>query len=154
MTCQSRGHMKAERFALLLTSATLLGIGTLRWCGLTGNLTESEPQGLYLTIPGLPERGSMVALRPLMKHAAGLPGDTVTVTPQGSFINGKLWPDSAPAAHSLYRPYPFGIYHLGPYQYWLLGTSPASWDSRYEGPFPADLLANRIAPLLTARRTH
>src|SRR5208283_2676663 len=100
MTSHSRTRMKAERFGLLLTSSVLLALGTLRWCGVTGNRTQSEPIGLYLRSPETPHRGSMVQLRPMMKHLAGLPGDTIRVTPEGSYINGRLWPNSAIPANS------------------------------------------------------
>jgi type IV secretory pathway protease TraF len=142
--------MKAERFALVLTSSVVLALGTLRWYGVAGNLTDSEPIGLYLREPGNPARGGMVALRPLMKNIAGVPGDTVTVTPSGSYINGRLWPNSAiPSQTYGYRPFPFGTYKLQPGQYWLMGTGSDSWDSRWIGPVPDDLIANNITPLLT-----
>jgi type IV secretory pathway protease TraF len=85
-----------------------------------------------------------------MKHVAAVPGDTVIVTPSGSYINGKLWPNSAiPAQTYGYRPYPFGTYTLEPGQFWLLGAGADSWDSRWIGPVPDDLIANNITPLLT-----
>lgn len=142
--------MKAERFALILTSTTLLALGTLRYYGVAGNLTDSEPIGLYVRIPGGPSRGRMVALRPLMKHLAGVPGDTVIVSPQGSTINGHLWSNSGiPADTHGYRPFPFGTYVLQRGQYWVLGTSTDSWDSRWIGPVPGDLISTPIKPLLT-----
>jgi conjugal transfer pilin signal peptidase TrbI len=144
--------MKAERFALLLTGTTLLVLGTLRWYGFTGNISESEPIGLYLKIPGAPERGGMVALRPLMKHVAAIAGDTVEATPQGSYINGKLWPNSGiPANTHGYRPFPFGTYTLQPGQFWLLGSSSDSWDSRWIGPVTSDLIVSNVIPLWTSK---
>jgi type IV secretory pathway protease TraF len=143
--------VKLERFALILTSTALLALAGLRWYGITGNVTDSEPRGIYLALPGTAARGDMVALRSLMKHVAGVAGDTVRVTPQGSYINGKLWPDSAPVADSGYKPYAFGTYVLAPGQFWLLGTSSISWDSRYQGPIPGDLINTRIKPLDVTR---
>lgn len=142
--------MNLERFGFILASSTLLALGTLHWAGVTGNLTESEPIGLYLKAPGSPVRGRMVQLRGLIKHIAGLPGDTVRVTPEGSYVNGKLWPNSAlPSNTNGYRPFPFGTYTLQPGQYWVLGQSADSWDSRYLGPVPWDAIAFNIAPLWT-----
>ncbi len=120
----------------------------LRWIGVTAALTDSEPPGLYREIAGAPVRGGMVELRMLTKHVAAVAGDTVQVTPEGSYIDGKLWPYSAPVAGS-YQHYPFGTYKLGTGQYWVLGQNPMSWDSRYVGPIPFDLINSRVQPLWT-----
>ena len=141
--------MSLERFALIITSATLLALGTLRYWGIAGNLTNSEPYGFYIRTPGDPIRGNMVALRSLIKHVAAVPGDTVRATPEGSYINGKLWPYSAIPTDSHYRPFPYGTYKLASGQFWLLGHSPLSWDSRYLGPIPQDLINFPLKPLWT-----
>jgi type IV secretory pathway protease TraF len=141
--------MKAN-FALGITSTALLALVTLRWCGVDGNLTNSEPAGLYVRTLRLPTRGALVELRPLIKHLAGVPGDTVTVTSSGSYINGKLWPHSAiPKDTHGYVPFRFGTYKLQPNQYWILGDSPDSLDSRYLGMISADVIATTIKPLWT-----
>src|SRR5262245_12375099 len=107
--------MTTERFALILTTSALIGLATLHVYGLTGNLTDSEPRGLYLQIIGSPARGHLVQLRPLIKHIAGLPGDTIRVAREGSYINDHLWPNSAvPTDTQGYTPYPFGTYKLAP----------------------------------------
>jgi type IV secretory pathway protease TraF len=143
-----------ERFALILTSGALIGLATLRYSSVTGNVTNSEPLGLYLLLPGVPTRGSMVQLRPLMKHVAAVASDTVRVTREGSYINGRLWPNSGiPSDTHGYQPFPFGTYKLQPRQYWVLGSSPDSWDSRWIGPIPDDLIATSIAPLWTKSLT-
>jgi type IV secretory pathway protease TraF len=144
---------------VLLATMTLPGLSVLylRWWGITGSLTsDSEPRGLYLVtraqidIPNRGfERGDMVELRQLMKHVAGVPGDVVRVTPEGSYINGKLWPNSAVPAATNYHPYPNGTYKLAPDQYWLLGRNPWSWDSRYFGMVPLDLIACTVKPVWT-----
>jgi type IV secretory pathway protease TraF len=144
--------MRVERFAVILLGTVLLTLGSLRWSGVTGNTTDSEPRGLYLREPGQPIRGGIVQLRPLMKHIAGVPGDTIVVTNRGSYINGRLWPHSAiPAQTYGYRPFPFGTYQLQPGQYWVLGTGADSWDSRWIGPIPQDLIASNISPLWTEK---
>ena len=91
----------------------------------------------------------MVELRRLTKHVAAIPGDTVRVTPEGSYINGKLWPYSAIPARSLYRPFPFGTYKLAAGQYWVLGDHPLSYDSRYIGMIPWDLINAPVTPVWT-----
>jgi type IV secretory pathway protease TraF len=142
--------MKLERFALTVATVALGGFATLRCTGATVNVTDSEPTGLYLRIPGTPARDGMVALRPLIKHVAATAGDVITVTSQGTYVNGRLWPHSAiPARTRGYQPFPFGTYILQPGQYWLLGTSPDSWDSRFIGPVPLDLVESSIRPVWT-----
>jgi type IV secretory pathway protease TraF len=119
--------------------------------GFTGTLfSDSEPTGIYRAISGSVTRGSMVELRNLIKHVAAIPGDTVRCTPQGSFINDKLWPDSAIPSDVHSHPYPFGTYKLAPGQYWLLGRNPHSWDSRYLGPVPDDLIESPVKPFWTS----
>src|SRR5712691_9070691 len=142
--------MSFERFALIVTSTTLLALGTLHWAGVTGNLTESEPPGLYFRTLTSPRRGAMVELRPLMKHVAAIAGDTVRVTPEGSYVNGRLWPNSAiPTDTYGFQPFRFGTYKLQPGQYWVLGSSSDSYDSRWFGPIHDDVVAFRIKPLWT-----
>jgi Signal peptidase, peptidase S26 len=148
-----RRRPRNRRLALLAIASTtalilLLFCLGLRWVGVSGTLTDSEPPGLYREIGGAPIRGGMIELRRLTKYIAAVPGDTVRVTPEGSYINGKLWPYSAPITGS-YEHYPFGTYKLQPGQYWVLGQNPRSWDSRYLGRIPADMLNCRVEPLLT-----
>jgi type IV secretory pathway protease TraF len=120
----------------------------LRWIGVTGTLTNSEPPGLYRTVAGTPQRGDMVELRQLTKHIAARKGDIVRATPEGSYVNGILQRYSAPVPGN-YQPYRFGTYKLAAGQYWVLAQSPLSWDSRYWGPVPADMINSRLEPLWT-----
>ncbi len=143
---------QAERIktvALICTLAILALIITFKTFGLSGTLTDSEPWGLYRISYGSLAPGRMVQLRLLTKHIAGIPGDTVRVTAEGSFINGKLWPWSAIPPHTPYRPLPYGSYKLAPGQFWLLGSNPMSWDSRYLGPIPFDMIQSTIEPWWT-----
>jgi type IV secretory pathway protease TraF len=117
--------------------------------GITGAIfSNSEPEGLYREVSGEPARGGLVELRDLIKHVAAIPGDTVRVSPEGSYIDGKLWPFSAPASPN-YKPFAFGTYKLAPGQYWLLGDHPFSFDSRYIGMIPLDLINRPVKPLWT-----
>ena len=144
-------NLTVTRTILIATVTGVIGFAN-NFAGVVVNLTSSEPTGIYLRIAGKPKRGGMVALRPLMKHVVAVPGDVVTVTAQGTYVNGQLSPHSAiPATAKGYRPFAFGAYTLQPGQYWLLGTSPDSWDSRYIGPVPIDLIASTIRPLWTTR---
>jgi type IV secretory pathway protease TraF len=118
---------------LLLTLFVMLGLAC--------NRSPSSPRGLYRLTEGTPQRGKYVALAMPLKQIAGIPGDIVTVTPQGSYINGRLIPNSAPVPP---RHYPYGQYILGPTDLWLVGKDPMSWDSRYFGPIPESLI-NAIA---------
>jgi conjugal transfer pilin signal peptidase TrbI len=140
--------MTFERIALVVLFALL----TVRYNGVTANITDSEPLGFYIQVGGLPHRGSLVQLRPLMKHLAGIPGDVIQVTPKGSYINGKLWPNSAiPKQTHGYKPYAFGAIRLQGNQYWMLGSSEDSWDSRWLGPITGDLIAGTITPFWTRK---
>ena len=140
--------MTFERVLLVVLFALFI----VRYNGVTANITDSEPIGFYMQIGGFPHRGSLVQLRPLIKNLAGIPGDTVQVSPEGSYINGRLWPNSAiPKQTHGYQPYPFGTIKLQPNQYWMLGSSNDSWDSRWLGPITGDLIAATITPLWTRR---
>jgi len=137
------------KLTLIAGTIAIVGLAN-RFAGPMVNLTNSEPTGLYLRLPGRPEPGGMVALRPLMKHVVAVPGDTVTVSAQGTYINGQLFPHSAVSTTAKgYQLFRFGTYTLQAGQYWLLGTSPDSWDSRYIGPVPIDLIDSTIRPVWT-----
>jgi type IV secretory pathway protease TraF len=141
--------MTTERFALILTSAALLVLGTLRATTVT-NITDSMPLGLYLRTFQPPARGVIVELRPLVKNIAAMEGDTIRITPQGTYVNDKLWPNSAiPSDTHGYIPFRFGTYKLQPNQFWVLGDSPDSLDSRYFGFVSADEIGTTIKPLWT-----
>jgi type IV secretory pathway protease TraF len=147
-------NLTATRIFLIAIVTAAIGLAN-RFAGLMVNLTNSEPAGIYLRVPGEPQRGTMVALRSLMKHVVAVPGDVVTVTALGTYVNGQLFPHSAiPATAKGYRPFPFGAYTLRPGQYWLLGTSPDSWDSRYIGPVPVDLIEGSVEPVWTTGNSY
>lgn len=116
---------------------------------LTYNVTASEPIGLYRITARPIAKGELVLLRNPLKRLVGSPGDTVTQTPDGIAINGQPVPNSAIPKGSPYPAYAFGTFRLGPDQYWVMGENPASWDCRYLGPLPGDLLASVVEPVLT-----
>lgn len=74
---------------------------------------------------------------PIVKKLAGIPGDRVRVDLDGVWINDKLW---GPINEAVYTK--MGLtsadilreYTLGPDQFLMLGTLPATFDARYTGP--------------------
>ena len=103
----------------------------------TWNSTASAcPVGWYYITSKQPAKGDLVLLRnPLKEYAAG-PGDTIRTTPEGSYINGVLFPHSEIPDGSPYQPYPYRTLVLQDDQYWMLGRNRLSLDSRYQGPIP------------------
>jgi len=117
-----------------------------------GNTSASEPRGLWRITHEPLKRGSYVILKMPLKQIAALPGDTVRITPEGSYVNGNLRPGSAIPA-GVHQHYPFGTYVLTAGQLWLLGDHPLSWDSRYVGAIPESLVNATAEPLLTEEPT-
>lgn len=111
------------------------------------NATNSAcPVGFYRKTDKKPARGDLVLLRnPLKEYAAG-PGDTITTTAEGSYINGKLFQGSGIPEGTPYRPYPYSTFVLAEDQYWMLGHNPLSLDSRYQGPIPGCELWQVVKP--------
>ncbi|HEX4211550.1 MAG TPA: S26 family signal peptidase [Candidatus Binataceae bacterium] len=121
--------------------------------GLACNNSPSAPRGLYRLTHSSLQRGTFVVLKMPLKRIAAMAGDTVQVTAEGSYINGKLWPGSAIpddvlTGHRLEH-YPFGTYTLRPGQLWVLSHNPFGWDSRYFGPVDQSLVNATAEPLLT-----
>jgi type IV secretory pathway protease TraF len=112
--------------------------------GMACNRSPSVPVGLYRLVISPPARGQYVVLAMPIKLIAGMPGDWITTTPSGTYINGKLIPNSAPL---LSPHYPFGTFELGPSSLWLVGKDPRSWDSRYFGPIPETLINATAEPI-------
>lgn len=91
----------------------------------------------------------------LVKYVAGVPGDfveaegaTVTVTAaDGSaraFARGEAKPQGG-----VDIPFVAMRRRLGPGEYFLAGTHPASYDSRYFGPVPLSAIVAVCAPVIT-----
>jgi conjugative transfer signal peptidase TraF len=83
-------------------------------------------------------------------------GDTVSVSPDGVRVNGRLLPNSAPrntdAAGRPLSPWRFGTYNVQPGKVWVLSSyHPRSFDSRYFGPIPESAIRERLTPLLILR---
>lgn len=115
----------------------------------TLNESPSEPIGFYRPTHAPFKRGSLVLLRDPLKRVAGMPGDVIRTSPEGTYVNNRLIPNSGIPVGSPYRPYPFTIFTLKPDQFWTLGDHPLSYDSRYVGPIPGSLVASSAEPFYT-----
>lgn len=90
----------------------------------------------------------------MMKKVLATHDDVVSVTDEGVRINGTLIPASQPSeVDSMGRPLPrFRVLHhvLSPSEVLMMSdTNPRSFDARYFGPIPRDIIQSRIYPLLT-----
>jgi type IV secretory pathway protease TraF len=88
-----------------------------------------------------------------LKQVAALPGDTVRVTPEGTYVNGRPWPHSGIPTGAPNH-FPFGTYRIHPHQLWVLGDNPLSYDSRYFGMIPESLVSATAKPLLITKTTN
>jgi conjugative transfer signal peptidase TraF len=91
---------------------------------------------------------------PLIKQVIAVPGDFVTLTDEYLSVTNKLT-NNRYFYRTFYqdrhgkklRVYPRGKFFSD--GYWLLGThNRYSWDSRYWGPIPRELIIARLIPLL------
>jgi type IV secretory pathway protease TraF len=141
-------------FAQIALSVVLIGaLAAASIFDIRGNGSPSEPRGIYRLTHEPLIRGAYVVLKLPLKQIAALPGDTVRVTPEGTYVNGKLWPHSAIPA-SAWNHFPFGTYLLHPNQLWVLGDNPFSYDSRYFGMIPESLVNATAKPLLITENNH
>jgi type IV secretory pathway protease TraF len=144
-------HIAFAQIALSLVLIVALAAASI--VNIKGNASLSEPPGLYRLTHEPLIRGAYVVLKLPLKQIAALPGDTVRVTPEGSYVNGKLWPHSAIPAIAPNH-FPFGTYLLHPHQLWVLGDNPLSYDSRYFGMIPESLVNATAKPLLITENNH
>lgn len=162
--------------------AFLLLLPLLHRAGLRFNPTPSLPKGIYRIAPGAPERGDLVAfclespvwtslarergylgagscpsgLRPLLKRLVGLPGDAVTVTPDGIQIKSaagstRVWSAPARRNDSMGRPLPESSLRVGVIPDGMalaLAGHPGSFDSRFFGLVPLAGMT-RVVPVCT-----
>lgn len=165
---------------LMLSVGFFLLLPLLYRAGLRFNPTPSLPRGIYRIVPGAPERGALVSfclagewaalarergylgygscasgLRPMLKHLAGLPGDAVTVTPDGIVVsaNGSacFWPVLPRPDDSMGRPLPASSLRAGVIPAGMaltLVSHPGSFDSRFFGLVPLADMA-RVEPVFT-----
>ena len=87
--------------------------------------------------------------QPFFKIVRGLPGDTVTVRNRAVSINGEVVGVAKPETHD-HRPLaPIAPTVIPPGHYYVQGTSPDSFDSRYaaSGLVRADQVIGTVRPL-------
>lgn len=167
-------------FVLALLAAIVAGV---HGAGLRIQHTPSLPMGLYRTIDGAPDRGTIgmwclpptVAAggralgylaagscadgtEPLGKIVLGIAGDTIRYGAAGVVLNGRLVPNTRPLARDsqgrALAHAPFGTHVLRAGEVWLWSPfSAASWDSRYFGPIPTAALVSLVAPVWTLSHT-
>jgi len=119
----------------------------------TRNVSDSAaPVGWYRVHWGATAaQGDLVLLRMPIKQVAALPGQQVTFTPQGVYVDNKLLPNSAPE-RGIPRVCPYGTYVVPPFMFLAMGTNdPDSFDSRYECFLPLSLSAGTVTSLWMKR---
>lgn len=90
----------------------------------------------------------------LIKKIAAVPGQVVTVTKTGVWIDGRRWPMSIPLTHDTAgRPLApaYGTHTIQPGTVWVMGLDRKAWDSRYYGALPNKDLLSREKAVLTWR---
>ena len=153
--------------------------------GVRVNFTGSMPIGVYrrIAIASRIERGDVVLvcltdsiaqfahergyvprggpcnaeLAPIGKFVMAVPGDTVSVTPKGLFVNGVLLPHSRSMERDrrgrwLPRLAP-GPHRVDPRTLWIIGSSDRSFDSRYIGAVASTSVLAQVQPLWTTVKT-
>ncbi len=153
-------------------------------CGARINRTNSLPRGVYWAVSKPPERGDIVTFWPsdcaemqlarergyiphgvynqtggvgyglLMKRFLGLPGDVVSVTNEGIWINGAFIPNTKPLdADNLGDPLPrFRIsnYMLKENEALFVSNHlPRSYDARYFGVQEVRQIVEVVVPVWT-----
>ena len=90
--------------------------------------------------------------QPMLKPVAAIGGDTVSVAAHGITVNGDLITNSARLALGTHANLclPEGTYQVETGQVWLLSSHhPRSFDSRYFGPVPIQVMIGRAKPWVT-----
>jgi conjugative transfer signal peptidase TraF len=168
-------------FALTVVSVTAVVLWYIAAGGVAENPTESMPTGTYLWVPFMPiERGAIVAsclpeateayarrahllgsgpcngMRQVVKIVAAVDGDEVLLRDGAVCINGVAYRNSA--RHRVTRSgraielVSAGTYHIHDGQVWLMAPAAESWDSRYYGVVPEQLVGKRYVHLGTQPR--
>jgi conjugative transfer signal peptidase TraF len=164
---------------LVSVMATLCGVSLPGLLGVRINMTASLPKGIYLITNdedaplvefcpqgvfsalsavrgyrprGLCPDGAAPILKPVIAHS----GDTVGLNTDGIRVNGRLLPNTAPRlVDTAGRPlpaWPPGVYSVAPATVWVASNyHPDSFDSRYFGPIPLDIIRHRLRPLWVLR---
>jgi type IV secretory pathway protease TraF len=123
-------------------------------CGkakVTYNVSDSSaPRGFYLVKEGTEVKdGDLVVLLMPIKQVRALPGQRVTFTPKGLYVDGRFLSNSAPEA-GMPQVCPYGDYTVPPYMFLGIGMrNPDSWDGRYTCFLPQSLIKGTAIPIWT-----
>ena len=166
----------------LIVSVTLLLLASVAHvAGVRLNLSGSIPPGIYRLAEGPIDRGALVLAclptgvaslardreyvlggscddgnAPVGKTVVAVGGDTIDVTIDGVFVDGRLVRNSAPLSRdSRGRALPFlrlAHHAVGRNEIWLVSSySLRSFDSRYFGGVSRRSIISRIQPLMPSR---
>jgi conjugative transfer signal peptidase TraF len=175
-------HRPRRKLPAALSVSCMAVIATLAAGEATGlriNTTASMPRGLWRVQNGAKiGRGEIVTIcppdcadvhegarrgyistgncpggyEPLVKPIAAIPGDLVTVSPEGILVNGQPLPNTKQLIEDEtgrpLHPVPAGSYRVTAGEVWLLsGHDPRSFDGRYFGAVPVANLIGIARPL-------
>jgi signal peptidase I len=84
----------------------------------------------------------------LLKMVVGLPGDTVNMTNFELRINNELMGMLKPSDVDLYKPYSNSTFVLQDNEYFVMGTTPVSLDSRIIGPITLNQMKGQAYAIL------
>ncbi len=183
-SCGDGFFARASRVFAIAGILGLLVVLLLYACGARINRTNSLPRGIYRVVDKTPERGDIVTFWPsdcaemklardrgyifpgpynkadgvgyclLMKRYLGLPGDVVSVTDDGVFINGTLLPNTKPLlCDNIGDPLPclrFTDYMLKENEAFFISNHlPRSYDARYFGVQETRQIVEVLVPVHT-----
>ena len=91
----------------------------------------------------------------LIKQIVAMDGDEVKVTANGVLVNGYLHPDSIGVSvynHILLNPIKNSVFRLKPQEFFVLGKTKLSYDSRYFGVIRYRYIHSRAILILATNR--
>lgn len=104
----------------------------------TGEVISFDPATVA---PGIFPKGQLLG-----KLVVGIPGDKLEVTPEGVMVNRVLL--STDFSVSVKYPPKFQSITIPPDHYFVIGTAPGSFDSRYYGLVPQSAVYGVVTPLI------
>ena len=145
----------------------MLGFAVIRYFGgsmFFTNNTSSTARGIYIWIPSFSlKKGDMMVMKLprtygkmkeddlLLKHIAGVPGDTYTVTENYLEIDGVKYPlFKYPVLPQQWQ----GNYTISDYNYLMLNEAPDSFDGRYFGTVHHKYLIKKVIMFLNFEKVN